>query len=55
MHVSGFDNFAEEVGISRESSLKKGMSLDVQYDEEDMLKVLTNQMACSINQSNWRN
>ena len=36
---SGFDNFADEVGISRDSSLKKGMSLDVQYDEQDMLKV----------------
>ncbi|XP_052770358.1 ankyrin-2-like isoform X10 [Mya arenaria] len=38
MDQSGFDNFAEEVGISRESSLKKGMSLDVEYDEKDLIK-----------------
>ena len=36
---SGFDNFADEIGISRESSLKKGMSLDVEYDEKDLVKV----------------
>ena len=37
--VPGFDNFAEEVGISRDSSLKKEMSLDVEYDEKDRMKV----------------
>ena len=36
----GFDNFAEEVGISRESSLRKGMSLDVEFDEKDIVKVI---------------
>lgn len=38
-YLAGFDNFAEEVGISRDSSLKKGMSLDVEYDEKDLIKV----------------
>ncbi|XP_060605993.1 ankyrin-2-like isoform X12 [Ruditapes philippinarum] len=38
MDQSGFDNFADEIGISRESSLKKGMSLDVEYDEKDLVK-----------------
>ncbi|XP_052265579.1 ankyrin-2-like isoform X3 [Dreissena polymorpha] len=38
MDQSGFDNFAEEVGISRESSLRKGMSLDVEFDEKDIVK-----------------
>ena len=37
--ISGFDNFAEEVGISRDSSLKKDMSLDVEFDEKDRMKV----------------
>ena len=35
----GFDNFAEEVGISRDSSLKKEMSLEVEFDEKDQMKV----------------
>ncbi|KAL3877004.1 hypothetical protein ACJMK2_034767 [Sinanodonta woodiana] len=38
MDQSGFDTFTEEVGISRDSSLKKGISLDVQFDEQDMVK-----------------
>ncbi|XP_053392981.1 uncharacterized protein LOC123564339 isoform X44 [Mercenaria mercenaria] len=38
MDQSGFDNFADEIGISRDSSLKKGMSLDVEYDEKDLVK-----------------
>ena len=38
-YFSGFDNFAEEVGISRDSSLKKEMSLDVEFDEKDRMKV----------------
>ena len=37
--LTGFDNFAEEVGISRDSSLKKEMSLDVEFDEKDQMKV----------------
>ena len=38
--LKGFDNFAEEVGISRdESSLKKEMSLEVEFDEKDQMKV----------------
>lgn len=36
---SGFDTFTEEVGISREDSMKRNMSLDVQFDEQDMVKV----------------
>lgn len=35
---SGFDTFKEEVGITKDS-MKRGMSLDVQYDEQDMIKV----------------
>ncbi|KAK3593652.1 hypothetical protein CHS0354_025541 [Potamilus streckersoni] len=38
MDQSGFDTFTEEVGISQDSSLKKGISLDVQFDEQDMVK-----------------
>ncbi|CAG5123842.1 unnamed protein product, partial [Candidula unifasciata] len=37
MDQSGFDTFKEEVGITKDS-LKRGMSLDVQYDEQDMIK-----------------
>lgn len=37
---SGFDAFKEELGITKDS-LKRGMSLDVQYDEQDMIKVST--------------
>lgn len=36
---TGFDTFKEEVGISRDSSMKRGISLDVSYDEQDMIKV----------------
>jgi len=35
----GFDNFAEEVGIGRDSLLQKEMSMDVEYDEKDLIKV----------------
>ena len=35
---TGFDTFKEEVGITKDS-MKRGMSLDVQYDEQDMIKV----------------
>ncbi|XP_076460033.1 uncharacterized protein LOC143293050 isoform X37 [Babylonia areolata] len=37
MDQSGFDTFKEEVGITKDS-MKRGMSLDVQYDEQDMIK-----------------
>uniref|UniRef100_A0A0B7BJ29 Death domain-containing protein n=1 Tax=Arion vulgaris TaxID=1028688 RepID=A0A0B7BJ29_9EUPU len=37
MDQSGFDTFKEEVGITKDS-LKRGMSLDVQYDEQDIIK-----------------
>ena len=37
----GFDTFTEEVGISsQESSMKRNMSLDVQFDEQDIVKVI---------------
>uniref|UniRef100_A0A0L8HC41 Titin n=1 Tax=Octopus bimaculoides TaxID=37653 RepID=A0A0L8HC41_OCTBM len=39
MDQSGFDTFKEEVGISRDSSMKRGISLDVSYDEQDMIKM----------------
>ncbi|XP_050393549.1 titin isoform X4 [Patella vulgata] len=39
MDQSGFDTFKEEIGISKDS-FKRGMSLDVQYDEQDMIKRL---------------
>ncbi|KAL8597428.1 hypothetical protein ACOMHN_050926 [Nucella lapillus] len=37
MDQSGFDTFKEEVGITKDS-MKRGMSLDVQYDEQDIIK-----------------
>ncbi|XP_025112023.1 ankyrin-2-like isoform X44 [Pomacea canaliculata] len=39
MDQSGFDTFKEEIGITKDS-MKRGMSLDVQYDEQDMIKNL---------------
>ena len=36
--ITGFDTFKEEVGISKDS-MKRGMSLDVQFDEQDLIKV----------------
>ncbi|RUS75573.1 hypothetical protein EGW08_016667, partial [Elysia chlorotica] len=38
MDQSGFDTFKEEVGVSSKDSMKRGMSLDVQFDEQDMVK-----------------
>ena len=35
----GFDEFKEELGPSRDSSMQRGLSLDVSYDEQDMIKV----------------
>ena len=37
--LTDFDDFKEELGPSREASLKRDMSLDVQYDEQDLMKV----------------
>ena len=36
---AGFDAFKEELGPSRDSTLPRGVSLDVSYDEQDMMKV----------------
>ena len=36
---TGFDAFKEELGPSRDSTLPRGMSLDVSYDEQDIMKV----------------
>ncbi|GFR85163.1 ankyrin-3, partial [Elysia marginata] len=38
MDQSGFDTFKEEVGVTSKDSMKRGMSLDVQFDEQDMVK-----------------
>ncbi|KAG8183122.1 hypothetical protein JTE90_024431 [Oedothorax gibbosus] len=35
---SGFDVFKEELGSSREASMRRGASLDVSYDEQDIMK-----------------
>ncbi|KAK3742700.1 hypothetical protein RRG08_025644 [Elysia crispata] len=40
MDQSGFDTFKEEVGVTSKDSMKRGMSLDVQFDEQDMVKNL---------------
>jgi len=42
----GFDNFAEEVGIGRDSLLQKEMSMDVEYDEKDLIKVGPTERKC---------
>jgi hypothetical protein len=34
----GFDTFAEEIGVPQDS-MKRNMSLDVQFDEKDIQKV----------------
>ncbi len=36
---AGFDAFKEELGPSRDSTLPRGVSLDVSYDEQDLMKV----------------
>ncbi|XP_074648678.1 uncharacterized protein LOC141904097 isoform X21 [Tubulanus polymorphus] len=38
MEHSGFDDLKEELGPSRDSTMGRGLSLDVQYDENDMMK-----------------
>ncbi|CAM1293249.1 Uncharacterised protein g682 [Pycnogonum litorale] len=35
---SGFDAFKEELGSSRDASMKREMSLEVSYDEQDMMR-----------------
>ena len=37
--TADFDELKEELGPSRDASLRRDMSLDVQYDEQDMMKV----------------
>lgn len=36
---SGFDAFRYELGPSRDTTLNRDVSLDVSYDEQDMMKV----------------
>ncbi|XP_055953774.1 ankyrin-2-like isoform X4 [Argiope bruennichi] len=35
---SGFDVFKEELGSSRDASMRRGASLDISYDEQDIMK-----------------
>jgi len=37
--AAGFDALRDELGSSRASSVHQGLSLDVSYDEQDMVKV----------------
>ena len=39
--LSGFDALKTEMGSSRGSSMARGVSLDVSYDEKDLMKVGT--------------
>lgn len=39
---SGFDTFKDELGPSRDATLNRDVSLDVSYDEQDMMKVRRN-------------
>ncbi|XP_061181777.1 ankyrin-2-like [Saccostrea echinata] len=39
MDQSGFDTFAEEIGVGTHDSLKRNMSLDVQFDEKSVQKL----------------
>jgi hypothetical protein len=36
---SGFESLKEELGPSRDASLRRDASLDITYDEQDMMKV----------------
>ena len=36
----GFEDFKAELGPSRDSTLQRDMSLDVSYDEKDLVKVI---------------
>ena len=40
--AAGFDALRDELGSSRASSVHQGLSLDVSYDEQDMVKVSVN-------------
>jgi len=40
--TAGFDALRDELGSSRASSVHQGLSLDVSYDEQDMVKVSIN-------------
>jgi len=37
--TAGFDALRDELGSSRASSVHQGLSFDVSYDEQDMVKV----------------
>ena len=39
LHATGFEEFQDELGPSQDSSLQRGISLDVSYDEQDIIKV----------------
>jgi len=36
---TGFDNLRDEIGSSRQATLRRNTSLDVSYDEQDLMKV----------------
>jgi ankyrin len=36
---SGFESLKEELGPSRDASLRRDASLDITYDEQDIMKV----------------
>ena len=36
---TGFDSFREEIGSSRNATLRRNTSLDVSFDEQDLMKV----------------
>lgn len=38
---SGFESLKEELGPSRDASLRRDTSLDITYDEQDIMKVQT--------------
>ena len=40
LEPAGFDDLKEELGPSRDASMARGLSLDVSYDEKDLVKVL---------------
>jgi len=44
--AAGFDALRDELGSSRASPVHQGLSLDVSYDEQDMVKVSSN--VCSF-------
>lgn len=56
--AAGFDAFKEELGPSRDSTLPRGVSLDVSYDEQDIMKVSVSitslRLLHSIHSPAWR-